>query len=247
MSEAQAAERPVALITGASAGIGAATARALARSGCRVALTYLRQEEGALRLAEELGGRAYRLDLLERAAIPALAAAVRDDLGEVQILVLNAGATRDALLPFVSEQDWDELLEINLSSSFRLTRSVIKGMLARRWGRVIAVASASGVAGQRGQTHYSAAKGGLIAFVKSLAREVATFGVTVNAVAPGYVATDLLALMPAEKLKEALEDVPMGRTGRPEEVAAVIAFLASREASYITGQTLRIDGGLLTA
>lgn len=247
MSEPQVPERPVALVTGASAGIGAATARALARSGCRVALTYLRQEEGARRLAEEIGGRAYRLDLLERATIPALATEVRDDLGEVQILVLNAGATRDALLPFVSEQDWDELLEINLSAAFRLTKSVIKGMLARRWGRVIAVASASGVAGQRGQTHYSAAKGGLIAFVKSLAREVATFGVTVNAVAPGYVATDLLAQMPAEKLKEALEDVPMGRVGRPEEVAAAIAFLASREASYITGQTLRIDGGLLTA
>jgi len=247
VSEPQVPERPVALVTGASAGIGAATARALARSGCRVALTYLRQEEGARRLAEEIGGRAYRLDLLERATIPALATEVRDDLGEVQILVLNAGATRDALLPFVSEQDWDELLEINLSAAFRLTKSVIKGMLARRWGRVIAVASASGVAGQRGQTHYSAAKGGLIAFVKSLAREVATFGVTVNAVAPGYVATDLLAQMPAEKLKEALEDVPMGRVGRPEEVAAAIAFLASREASYITGQTLRIDGGLLTA
>jgi 3-oxoacyl-[acyl-carrier protein] reductase len=235
----------LALVTGASGGIGAATARELARRGRRVAITYLHHAERARALAGEIAGAAYELDLRDRAATGAVVERIVREHGPVEILVLNAAALADNLLPFLSDADWDEIVDLDLSAGFRLTRAVVRGMYQRRWGRIVAVASASGLVGQAGQTNYAAAKGGLVAFCKSLAREAAGFGVTVNAVAPGFVATDLLARMPAAKLAEALAGVPLGRAGTPEEVAAAIAFLASDEASYLTGQTLGVDGGLV--
>ncbi|MCB1007386.1 MAG: 3-oxoacyl-ACP reductase FabG [Acidobacteria bacterium] len=235
----------VALVTGASGGIGAATARELAALGHRVVLTYLNRREGTEALARDLGGAAFELDLRDREQVHRTLRRVTEEVGTIEVLVLNAGAIRDALLPFLAPEDWDEIVDVNLSSAYRVTREVIRGMLARRWGRVVAVSSASGLVGQVGQTHYSAAKGGLIAFVKALARETAGFGVTVNCVAPGFVDTEILAQLPEKKLAEYLKGVPLGRVGRPEEVAAAIAFFVSERASYITGQTLAVDGGLV--
>ena len=210
-------------------------------------MTYHTRKREAEVLAEELEGRAYALDLRDRDSTIGLARRVEEEMGAVQVLVHTAGMIKDSLLPFLTERDWDAVLDVNLKGPFLLTKALIKGMLAQRWGRVISVASASGIGGQIGQTHYSAAKGGLIAFTKALAREVARYDVTVNAVAPGLIDTEILAAVPQEALRKHLEGVPLGRMGRPEDVAAMVAFLASDAAGYVTGQTIRVDGGMIMA
>jgi NAD(P)-dependent dehydrogenase (short-subunit alcohol dehydrogenase family) len=236
-----------ALVTGGSGGIGAACAHALAARGFAVSITYRSGKERAETVAGEIGGRAYAMDLGDHEGVVATARRIEEENGPIQALVHTAGMIKDTLLPFLSEADWDTIHDVNLKGPFLLTKTLIKGMLARRWGRIVYVASASGIIGQVGQTHYSAAKGGLIAFTKALAREVARYEVTVNAVAPGLVDTEILRSVPEEKLAELLEAVPLKRMGRPEEVAALVAYLTSEEAGYVTGQTLRIDGGLIMA
>lgn len=236
-----------ALVTGGSGGIGAACARVLAERGFAVSLTYRSGRERAEALAAEIGGRAYEMDLGVRDSVVATGRRIEEDSGAVHALVHTAGTIKDALLPFLAERDWDAIHDVNLKGPFLLTKALVKGMLAARWGRIVYVASASGIIGQVGQTHYSAAKGGLIAFAKALAREVARYEVTVNTIAPGLIDTEILAGVPEESLRKLLDAVPLGRMGRPEEVAALVGYLTSEEAGYMTGQTLRLDGGLIMA
>ena len=234
-----------ALVTGASGGIGGASARALHDAGATVALSGTR--EGPLRaLAEELGERAHVLpcDLGDGAALDALPKQAADAMGSVDILVNNAGITRDNLFMRMSDDEWNEVLAINLTSAFRLSRGVLRGMMKARWGRIVNVSSVVGATGNPGQGNYAAAKAGLVGMSKSLAYEVASRGVTVNAVAPGFVATAMTEKLTEEQRDKILEQVPTGRMGAPEEIGAAVLYLASQEAAYVTGSVLHVNGGL---
>jgi 3-oxoacyl-[acyl-carrier protein] reductase len=238
-----------ALVTGGSRGIGKATALQLARAGARVAISYRSRKEDAESVCgsikqEGSEGFAIEGDMAE-AAVPArLVEEVIRRFGRLDILVNNAGITRDNLLMRMSEADWDAVMAVNLRGPFLLCKAALKPMLKQRYGRIVNVASLAGVAGNPGQANYSAAKAGLIALTRSLAREVGSRNITVNAVAPGFIETEILSGLPAEVLERAKQAAAIGRLGTPEEVAVAIRFLALREASYITGAVLGIDGGL---
>jgi 3-oxoacyl-[acyl-carrier protein] reductase len=234
----------VALVTGATGGIGSAIARAMVESGCRVAATGTRTE--ALdQLAADLGETCttFACNLADRAAVDALIPEVEEKVGPIDILVNNAGITRDNLAIKLSDDDWDAVLEVNLTAAFRLARAVLRGMIRRRNGRIISIGSVVGSAGNPGQVNYAAAKAGLTGMTKSLAKEVARRKVTVNCIAPGYIETAMTANFDEARYAAALADVPADRFGTPREVAAAVVFLASDEAAYVTGQTIHINGG----
>ena len=235
----------VALVTGATGGIGAAIAGALHARGAKVALTGRRAAELEA-LAARLGDRAqvFPADLADPAAPAALVERVEAEFGALDILVNNAGLTRDMLALRMGDADWAAVLEVDLSAPFRLARAALRGMMRRRWGRIVSIASIVGVTGNAGQANYAAAKAGLIGMTKSLAQEVATRGVTCNVVAPGFVATAMTDALGEAQRAKLLERIPAGRIGAPADVAAAVVYLASEEAGWVTGQTLHVNGGM---
>ncbi len=234
-----------ALVTGASGGIGGAIAKALYAQGSKVALSGTRVEP--LRaLAEELGDRAYVVpcNLSDVDAVKALSKTAADQMGGIDILVNNAGITRDNLFMRMSDQDWQQVLDINLTSTMHLMKSVMRAMMKQRFGRIINITSIVGVTGNAGQVNYAASKAGMIGMTKSFAQEIASRRITANCIAPGFIETAMTAELPEAVIKNMLGSIPQGRMGNADEIAATVAFLASNEASYITGQTLHVNGGM---
>ncbi|APT57599.1 3-oxoacyl-[acyl-carrier-protein] reductase [Roseomonas gilardii] len=234
-----------ALVTGATGGIGAAIARALHAQGAEVALTGRRESELSA-LAEALGERVTVIpaDLSDPEAPAALVEKVEAELGGLDILVNNAGLTRDGLALRMGDKDWSDVLEVDLTAPFRLARASLRGMMKRRAGRIVSIASIVGVTGNPGQANYAAAKAGLIGMSKSLAQEVATRGVTVNVVAPGFVKTAMTDALNEAQKGAIMGRIPMQKMGLPEDIAAAVAYLASDEAGWVTGQTLHVNGGM---
>jgi len=241
-------EGRISIVTGASQGIGETIARDLAAEGAAVVLTDVQGEklQAVVRAIAEAGGRAegHVVDVADAAAVERTVAAVVAAHGRVDHLVNNAGITRDGLLMRMKEEDWDAVLRVNLKGTFNFAKAVLRTMVAARYGRIVNIASVAGLMGNAGQTNYAASKAGVIAFARSLAREVGGRGITVNAVAPGFIATAMTDALPEEVKKAYLEIIPLKKFGLPKDVSSAVKFLLSEDASYITGQVLSVNGGM---
>ena len=240
----------VSLITGGSRGIGKAIALQLASQGVQVAVNYISNRKAAdevVKLIENQGASAVAVqgDVTKRADVERIFTTTAETLGPVEILVNNAGIISDSLLMRMSDEDWDSVIDLDLRSIFLCTREAIRTMLRNKWGRIINIGSVVGLRGNSGQANYAAAKAGMVGFTQSIAKEVASRNITVNCVAPGYVETDIVEDLPLDLKQSIMDRVPVGRFGYPEEIAGMVGFLASEAASYVTGQAIAVDGGLV--
>ena len=245
-----ASDERVSLITGGSRGIGKAIALQLASQGVQVAVNYISNQEAAdevVKLIEKQGASAVAVqgDVTKRAEVERIFTTTAETLGPVEILVNNAGIISDSLLMRMSDEDWDSVIDLDLRSIFLCTREAIRTMLRNKWGRIINIGSVVGLRGNSGQANYAAAKAGMVGFTQSIAKEVASRNITVNCVAPGYVETDIVEDLPVDLKQSIMDRVPVGRFGYPEEIAGMVGFLASEAASYVTGQAIAVDGGLV--
>ena len=238
----------IAIVTGASRGIGQAVAFELGKMGATVIGTAT-SDKGADAISDffatnEIKGKGMKLDVSNQESIDAVLKDVTDEFGTPTILVNNAGITRDNLLMRMKEDEWQSIMDTNLTSVFRMSKAVLRGMMKAKFGRIINISSVVGATGNPGQTNYSAAKAGMVGFTKSMAREVGSRGITVNAVAPGFIDTDMTRELPDEQKEALLSSIPLGRLGRPAEIAAAVVFLATDAGGYITGETLHVNGGM---
>ncbi|HNE25618.1 MAG TPA: 3-oxoacyl-ACP reductase FabG [Pseudomonadales bacterium] len=241
-------EGKVALVTGASRGIGRAIAESLAKMGATVIGTAT-SESGAAAIAERLTAGGYKgdgvvLNVTDANSVDAAIKSINDKFGNIDILVNNAGITKDNILMRMKDEEWDDVIVTNLTSVFRLSRACLRGMTKARWGRIINISSVVGEMGNAGQSNYAATKAGVAGFARALAREIGSRNITVNTVAPGFIDTDMTHVLPEEQKQILLGQIPLARLGKPEEIAAVVAFLASEPAGYITGETIHVNGGM---
>ena len=245
MSNLFSLEGKIVLVTGASRGIGKSVANALVAQGAIVAGTAT-SESGAEKISEYLGdnGKGYALNVTDADSITATLAAIKADFGDIDVLVNNAGITRDNLLMRMKDDEWNDIIDTNLSSIYRLSKAVLRPMMKKKAGRIINIGSVVGTMGNAGQANYAAAKAGVIGFSKSMAREVASRGITINVVSPGFIDTDMTKSLSDDQREAIFKDIPANRLGEPDEIAATVAFLVSSGAAYITGETIHVNGGM---